>query len=129
MFSEGIVMQILRGKVMSGTGNFAYWIEKLKDHYTRKTGLELFPGTLNLKLDTDFKRPDQFLRLEKEEYGGEVSVTIIPCQIFRRQAYILRTDKAAADPGERDIIEVATDVKLREAYGIKDGDEVEVIVE
>lgn len=122
-------MQILRGKVTSGVGNFSYWIEKLKDHYTRKTGMELFPGTLNLQLETEFKRPEQFLRLEKEEYGGEVSVTIVPCQIFRRQAYILRTDKAEADAHERCVIEVATDVKLRESYGIKDGDEVEVVVE
>jgi hypothetical protein len=32
-------------------GNFLYWIEKLHDHYLRKTGMNLFPGALNIQLD------------------------------------------------------------------------------
>ena len=42
---------LLRGRVVSGLGNFSYWIEKLEDHYFRKTGMHFYPGTLNLLLD------------------------------------------------------------------------------
>ena len=124
-------MRVLRGKVVSGIGNFSYWIEKLQDHYYRKTGMKFFPGTLNVELDQTYRVPQGAIRLEKEEYGGSVSVNIVPCRIFRREAYILRTDKSEDEQGQggRSIIEVASEVKLRAEYGLEDGDEVEVEVE
>lgn len=80
-------MTILRGAVVSGQGNFSYWIEQLQEHYTQKTGMRLFPGTLNILLDSPYVLPPQRLRLEKEEYGGAVSVNIVPCRIFGRAAF------------------------------------------
>lgn len=44
-------MTKISGRVVSGMGNFSIWIEKLYEHYLRKTGMLLFPGTLNLQLD------------------------------------------------------------------------------
>ena len=125
-------MRILRGRVVTGVGNFSFWIAKLHDHYRRKTGLDLFPGTLNLRLDEEWRRPPTgFVRLEKEEYGGTVSVSLIPCTVFGRKAFILRTDRAEFGETDHDrcTLEIATDVKLRDAYALKDGDEVEVTLE
>jgi CTP-dependent riboflavin kinase len=55
----------------------------------------------------------------------------VPCRVFGRRAFSLRTD--ANDRGEGDhppeVIEVATDVKLRDAYGLSDGDLVAVGVD
>lgn len=120
---------VLRGVVRSGKGDFSYWLEKLEPYYTRKTGLKLFPGTLNVHLiDQTYPTPPGCLRLEKEEYGGRVSVSIMPCTIFGRDAFILRTDTdrgKLGDPSEA-ILEIATTVKLREVYGLQDGDVVEV---
>lgn len=123
-------MRILRGKVVSGFGNFSYWIERLEEHYYQKTRLHLYPGTLNVQLDYAYDLPKDLIRFEKEEYGGEVSVSIQPCQIFDRTAFILRTDRNAADHGDhpRSIIEIATDVKLRDVYKLRDGDVVEIVV-
>jgi len=45
-------MKLLTGKVVSGEGNFSYWIERLRDHYLKKTGLNLFPGTLNVQRES-----------------------------------------------------------------------------
>ena len=70
------------------------------------------------------------LRLEKEDYGGTVSVSILPCRIFDRPAFALRPDGDTGKHGDpRDaILEVAADVCLREEYGIEDGDVVTVEV-
>jgi riboflavin kinase len=119
---------ILRGRVVSGLGNFHGWISRLHDHYFRKTGLHLYPGTLNLQLDHDFSFPAGAIRLEKEEYGGTVSVNLLPCRVFSRPAFLLRTDASEAGAGHhpKSVIEVATDVNLRETYSLMDGSIVEV---
>ena len=122
----------LRGVVRSGKGDFSYWLEKLEPYYTGRTGMKLFPGTLNVHLiDQIYPTPENTLRLEKQEYGGRVSVSIIPCQIFGRDAFILRpdTDRGKFGQPPEAILEIATDVKLREAYDLHDGDYVEVEVE
>lgn len=121
-------MAVLRGKVVPGMGNFSYWIEKLADHYERKTGMRLFPGTLNIELPQTYCLPQTVVRLEGEEYGGTVSVNLVPCSIFGRRAFLLRTDANEQGRGHhpRTIIEIATDVKLRDEFQLQDGDMVEV---
>jgi putative ABC transport system permease protein len=90
--------------------------------------MQLFPGTLNIELDAPFDLPRERTRLEAEEYGGTVSVNIVPCKVLGRAAVILRTDKADSDPQSRKIIEVACEVKLREQHQLRDGDVIEVEV-
>ena len=121
-------MPILRGKVVSGMGNFSYWIEKLADHYQRKTGMRLFPGTLNVELEQPYTLPERAVRLEGWEYAGSVSVNIVPCSIFGKSGFILRTDANEEGRGHhpKTIIEVATDVKLRDHFNLSDGDMVEI---
>jgi riboflavin kinase len=121
-------MSVLRGTVVSGMGNFSFWLEKLESFYTQKTGMRLFPGTLNLRLEEPYSLPEEVIRLEKEEYGGTVSVSMVPCSVFGRRAFLLRTDANEAGQGHhsKNIIEIATDIKLRDAYQLSDGDEVEV---
>ena len=121
-------MRVLKGKVVTGVGNFSFWMEKLQDHYRRKTGLQLFPGTLNIQLDEPFDLPEERARLEAAEYGGTVSVNLVPCTIFGRRAFVLRTDKADSELQSRTIIEVACEVKLRDVHQLRDGDVVEVAV-
>ena len=47
----------LCAEVVSGMGTFSYWIETLHDNYLRKTGMRLFPGTLNVQLDEPYSLP------------------------------------------------------------------------
>jgi len=122
------MVRILRGSVVSGVGNFAYWIDKLRVHYHRKTNLWLFPGTLNVELAEPYELPSRVTRLEAAEYGGTVSVNIVACEILGHNAVILRTDKAEAEAEGRRTVEVACEVKLRDEYGLRDGDVVEVKV-
>ena len=121
---------MLRGSVTSGIGDFGIWIERLRDYYFQKTGMYLYPGTLNIVLDQEYTLPAQRIRLEKEEYSGRVSVNIVPCRIFGRRAFLLRTDANERGEGHhaRNIVEIACDVRLRDAYGLSDGSIVEVEV-
>lgn len=123
-------MTTLKGRVVTGIGNFSYWIEKLSAYYEAKTGMKLYPGTLNIALNAPYDLPMHAIRLEKEEYNGTVSVSIQACSIFGREAFILRTDGNASGNGDhpRTIIEIATDVRLRDRYNLQDGDIVEVEV-
>jgi CTP-dependent riboflavin kinase len=122
---------VLRGEIRSGKGDFSCWLDKLEPYYTRKTGMRLFPGTLNVHLTSgSYRIPTNALRLEKEEYGGRVSVSIVARKIAGRKAFILRTDTDAGKHGDspETILEIATDVNLRDTYKLKDGDTVEVEV-
>lgn len=121
-------MRRLRGKVVSGFGNFGQWIERLSDLYEQKTGMRLYPGTLNVELPSEYSLPADVIRLEGEEYGGTVSVSIVRCRIFDRPAFLLRTDRndSGAGPHARNIVEIASDVRLRDRYQLQDGDWVEV---
>lgn len=121
-------MSILRGTVVSGMGNFSYWIERLHEHYLRKTGMNLFPGTLNIQLEQPYALPERVIRLEGQEYDGRVSVNIVPCSIRGKSAFILRTDANEEGRGHhpKTIVEVATDVKLRDHFHLNDGDIVEI---
>jgi riboflavin kinase, archaea type len=121
-------MLVLRGHVVSGCGDFAFWIEELNHFYEQKTGMRLYPGTLNLELTCPYSLPPDVIRLNAGEYGGRVSVSIVPCRIFGRNAFLLRTDENEDGIGHhpRNIIEIATDIRLRDAYKLEDGDLVEV---
>ncbi|WP_233220151.1 CTP-dependent riboflavin kinase [Pleurocapsa sp. CCALA 161] len=83
----------LKGKIRTGKNDFSGWIDRLSFYYREKTGMIFFPGTLNVHLiDSRYYFPSDCIRLEKEEYGGTVAVSMTPCRIFNRDAYILRTD-------------------------------------
>ena len=86
--------------------------------------MRLYPGTLNIELPAPYSLPSNVMRLEANEYGGTVSVNIVPCQIFDRQGFLLRTDQHEHGTGQhsQNIIEIATDVWLRDAYQLNDGD-------
>src|SRR5215469_3158316 len=121
-------MSRVRGRVVSGLANFGVWIERLNSFYEKKTGMRLYPGTLNIELPNPYSLPSNVIRLEANEYGGRVSVNIVRCQIFDRRAFLLRTDQNEQGTGHhsRNIIEIAKDVRLRDLHQLKDGDWVEV---
>ena len=121
----------ITGRVTQGLGDYGVWLAKYKEVYRRATGLELFPGTLNLELTIPFDLPANCQRLEAADYGGAVNVNLVPCLVFGRRAVLLRTDanQDGTGPHPKTIVEIATDVKLRDEYGLQDGDLVTVEME
>jgi riboflavin kinase len=128
---------LLRGCVVSGMGNFSYWIEKLEGHYMRKTGMRFYPGTLNVQLEEPYSLPERVIRLEASEYGGTVSVSMVPCLIRTprgrdvRHAFLLRTDANEDGRGHhpKTVVEIACDVRLRDFLDLRDGDAAEIEIE
>jgi riboflavin kinase, archaea type len=121
-------MPLVRGRVVSGRADFGSWIERLSSFYEQKTGMRLYPGTLNVELLAPYSLPKNVIRLEAQEYGGRVSVSIVPCRIFERQAFLLRTDQNEQGVGHhpKTIVEIAADIRLRDAYQLQDGDWVDI---
>jgi riboflavin kinase, archaea type len=122
---------LLRGEVVSGMGNFSCWIERLRDHYLRKTGMAFYPGTLNVRLTEPYSLPERVIRLEASEYGGTVSVSMVPCTIRGKKAFLLRTDANEEGRGHhpKTIVEIACDVRLRDFFELHDGDVVEIEID
>ena len=56
----------LRGRVVSGIGSFGFWIERLNTFYAKKTGMRLYPGTLNIELPAPYSLPSKVMRLVSE---------------------------------------------------------------
>ena len=91
--------------------------------------MTLFPGTLNLQLQEPYSLPAAgVIRLEAGEYGGTVSVNLVPCSIRGMKGFILRTDANESGRGHhpKTILEVASGVKLRDYFHLNDGDLLEI---
>jgi len=114
---------ILTGIVRSGKGNFSYCMEKLQTLCPARTGVALYPGSLDSGLAVSYDLPVKgVIRLEKEAYGGRVSVSLLPCAGPGIQGFIMRTDANADGTGDhpKTIIEVAAQVRLRDALNVSD---------
>ena len=120
--------RVLRGRVASGIGGHAHWMIVYADLYEAKTGVLLYPGSLNVVLDAPWYVPAERIRLEPPEYG--IGMSIVACRIGGLDAFILRTDKNNAGDGDHPatVIEVAAPVRLRDVLGLEDGSEIEVAV-
>lgn len=44
-------MKVLKGKIISGIGEFAQWMENLESYYSYKTGIKLFPKTIQVYIE------------------------------------------------------------------------------
>lgn len=122
-------MTRLVGKVDSGAGDLAQWMRKYRQAYRDATGVELVPGSLNVVLDRPYRLPeDGTVRLDPDQAG--VGVTLVPCYIEGRRAFLFRTDRNEAGVGRhpRHIIEIVAELHLRDELGLEDGDRVEVVV-
>ena len=123
--------EILRGRVQAGVGDAARWLSRFNAAYSRKLGMPVFPGSLNLKLDQDFDWTTpraHLVRFGREEYGGDRDILLLPCtlrNLLGHRAFLWTTTTPKTGP-ERVVLEVLADVKLREAYVLVDGSLVEV---
>lgn len=124
--------ELLCGRVQAGEKNASHWLNLYNAAYSLKTGLQIFPGSLNLLLNFKFnwreaKYQPLIIWFGREEMGGERDILLLPCRLLnldKRKAFLWTTTNLEDEGSE--IIEVITSVKLRNEYNLSDGDIVEV---
>jgi CTP-dependent riboflavin kinase len=124
--------EILHGRVSSGQTDASRWLDLYNAAYSRKTGMNIFAGSLNLLLEHEFdwraaKYKPFIIFFGREEMGGERDILLLPCvltNLENRKAFLWTTTNLRREDAE--IIEIITDVKLRDRYALADGDLVEV---
>lgn len=126
----------LRGRVITGLGEGRYYmsLEPYRVQFKRHLGFLPYPGTLNIRLDPRSlpvrKRLDALEWIPIEGFVADErtfgSVRCLPCRIGETQCGIIVPGRTHYP---EDIVEIVAPVGLREAAGIKDGDEIEVEVE
>jgi riboflavin kinase, archaea type len=125
----------LEGTVFTGFGEGAYYISKpdYKKQIFEKIGFEPYPGTLNIRLSTDY---DIKTRTELESYpaievmgfqGEDRSFGLVKCY----PAIIGGKTKGALVTAKRShydasVLEIIAPVCLRKQLGLKDGNKVKV---
>ncbi len=120
-----------KGKVVTGLGEGQYYIslEGYRSQFVEKLGFEPYPGTLNLKLKEPFPQYDASavnisgFKDSSRTFGGG---KCYPVRIGGVQAAIIRPDRSSYP---LNLVEIIAPVNLRKTLGLKDGDEVEVMLE
>lgn len=118
---------ILKGKIVKGLGKAKIFVDMMKEPFYKKVKVNLYSGTLNIKLENEYNLNVDYL-IKAEEYGGSFNVQVQNCEVLGSSAYIIRSEKNIKDNGDykQDIIEIVSDINFREKYGLKDGDEIKV---
>jgi len=126
----------LVGRVVSGIGEGSFYmsLEGYVKQFEEKLGFRPYPGTLNLELRREYMTYRLYLNLlpgiyihgfsnGKRTYGG---VKCFRATIRGLTAGVLVIERTHHGP---EILEVISPYKLRDALGLRDGDEVEVMVD
>jgi len=120
-----------KGRVTTGLGEGQYYIslDGYRKQFMEKLGFEPYPGTLNLKLKEPFHQPEAsaisivgFKDASRTFGGGKC----YPVTIDGIKGAIIRPDRSSYP---LNLMEIIAPVNLRKTLGLKDGDEVEVILE
>ncbi len=128
--------ELLAGKVQSGLGDASRWLKFFNAAYSEKLGISVFPGSLNIALDQVFDWFDARYEAHRiwfgrEEYEGERDILLLPCELVsldHRGAFLWTPTTAAMDRRDPWVVEVVSDVNLRDHFGLQDGDVVEIRV-
>ena len=125
----------VEGTVFTGLGEGAYYISKeyYRKQFVEKLGFDPYPGTLNLKLTTDY---DLKTRAELEAYPA------IEIQGFKNENRTFGTVKcyparignkvkgalilALRSHYDRSVLEIVAPVNIRKQLSLKDGQKVKV---
>jgi riboflavin kinase len=127
----------LEGTVFTGLGEGAYYISKehYKKQFIEKLGFDPYPGTLNLKLTTDYdiKTHDELEAYPAIEVGGFKSedrtfgsVKCYPVTIDNKEKGALIS--ALRSHYDASVLELIAPVPLRRQLRLKDGHKVKVEV-
>lgn len=123
---------IIRGRVVRGLGEGSKYVELYKDLLRRALGIEPFPGTLNVVVDSGSldrlqtllkSKPHAIIEPPSKEYRA---VLAWRARVNGYRAYLI---KPLASKHPEQVIEFIADVNLRELLRVQNGSEVIVDAE
>lgn len=129
----------LRGKIITGMDEGAYYLSKkaYQDQFSMILGFTPFPGTLNIQIldEVTLQSFERLLRLparfisgfkEKGRVFGKVFIwpSFLQVKDHKIPSAIIRPDRTH----HTSQIEIIAQENIRETCGVKDGDEVEIIL-
>ncbi len=116
---------ILKGKVVSGMGVGAKIIVDYLPKFKEVFGLDVFPGTLNIKLEEDFDFPKSVYieAFQKADGTKRGRVYFLKSKIENLQVILIKPEKTGHP---KNILEVVSDKNLRSFLGLEDNDFLEI---
>jgi riboflavin kinase len=129
----------LRGKIITGMAEGAYYMGKraYQDQFSMILGFTPFPGTLNIQIldETTIQNFERLLRLPARYISGFKEKDRVYGKVFIWPTYLLVRNKSIPSAIIRpdrthhiNQIEVIAAESIKETYGVKDGDELEIIL-
>jgi CTP-dependent riboflavin kinase len=124
----------LVGRVQSGKGDASKWLHLYARAYEQKLGQKIFPGSLNVALDSSFDwYQDEYrtkhIIFNRSEMNGERDVLLMRCVLANlsgQPAFLWTTTTAAKDRPDPHVVELIASNGLRDRYALSDGDLVEI---
>ena len=121
---------VVEGHVQPGKRDASRWLSQFNAEYSRKLGMAVFPGSLNVALGAPFdwfapRLQPHVIWFGREEYGGERDILLLPCTLRNlegQRAFLWSTTTAARDREDPCVVEVVAPIGLRATYGLGDGD-------
>ena len=118
-------MESVKGHIIAGAGDFCRRMTKFRDVFTKKVGEELYPATLNVKIDQEIKIREEFriLGAEIDEPGQDLLFE--NCLINGIKAFRIRPFRLSSGGGGHadNILEIACSRRIPNA---EPGSKVEV---
>ena len=124
-------MTKLKGKLITGLGEGQYYISRdgYRKQFNLKLGFDPFPGTLNLKLAEPFLQSEaDSIKIEgfMDENGTFGGCNCYRVMIGDIKGAIVRPERSSYPPN---LVEIIAPVHIRKALNLKDGDDLEIILE
>ncbi len=119
-------MQTIKGKIFSGMGVAGKILADYLPILKEKFKMDFFPGTLNLKLEKEWKMPEdagyieEFIKPDGTKRGW---VKFVKAKIKNLPVLIIRPELTRHP---KDAIEIISPINIKKQYGLNDGDIVEV---
>ena len=121
-------MTIYKGRILTGIGVAKIRVEQNLDAYKQVTGMDLVPGTLNVRLTKNFEIPGDSIYIAPEKIQPiekKRGIILVPAKLYRSKIVIMNPDPPFYN---KKVIEIMAPFNIREQYGLKDGDEIEIEV-
>lgn len=120
--------KVYKGEVFTGIGVAKTRVEQNLDAYKQATGMDLLPGTLNVRLTEPFVVPSDSLYIPPDKIKpteNNRGITLIETVLGDEKVVIMHPDRPIYEPN---VIEIMAPFNLRNRFKLKDGDEVQIEV-